>query len=300
MYSTIDAHVAGEAFRIVVHSSITLDKGSIYENHDYLHTAYQNELDFLLNEPRGHQGMHGCIVIPSSAADLGVLFFAHHQDKVFSYSGLIATITALLETGNLARKESDCYNIETINGLYTIKVTCENEQVNSVILENRGTRVVKSQSEYCVVEVDECRRYLVMSLPDGVPGIQLYYLSTIIKWSNKTSEKYSKIYPDLSGIILTESHGSTDKVRSITFDPNGNIVRSPGIDSTFAIFASRIEDGREHVRLTNKSIFDSTLTAHLIDKTNGRFSLQTKGFTTGMHQFMYDTEDPLKNGFLLK
>lgn len=300
IFSTIDAHVAGEAFRIVVHSSITLDKGSIHENHEYLHTAYQNELDFLLNEPRGHQGMHGCIVIPSSVADVGLLFFVHSRKKVFSYSALIATVTALIETGNLARTENDCYRIETVNGIYTVQATCTNEQVGAILLES-STHLLENQSDYRVVEVNESRRYLIKALPDEIPSIQLEYLSAIMKWGKKAAQQYGNTYPDLSGIILAQSSDTaSNEVRSITFDPDGNIVRSPGIDSTFAIFTAQLEAGREHTKLINKSIFDSVLVANLVDKTNKRFSIQAQGFTTGMHHFIYDRDDPLKNGFLLK
>jgi proline racemase len=140
VFSTIDTHVAGEAYRIIVYSSIILDKPDIKENNQVLHQVYQDECDFLLNEPRGHKGMHGCVVLPSKKADFGLLLFAHHKESLFSYSGLIGAVTALLETGKLQRTDNDNYTVETIYGIYQVQATVQNEKVTSILLKNSGSR----------------------------------------------------------------------------------------------------------------------------------------------------------------
>lgn len=301
MFSTIDTHVAGEAFRIIIHSPLVLDQQNIEENHKVLHQKYKDECDFLLNEPRGHKGMNGCVVLPSGRADLGILLFSHTQRKLFSYSGLVAIITALLETGNLERTKNDKYSIETIYGIYQVQATVREEQVVSVSLKNKETRVVDSKSDFQVVDIDGERRYVVTALLDEIPGIRLDYLSWIMKQGKDAVGKYTEMYPMLSGVILTEREAKGDNnVRSITFDSEGKIVRSPGIDSTFAILSLYIDTGRKKAELTNKNIYDSELIAHVVDEKTKQFSIQTQGFITGMHQFVYDRDDPLKNGFLLK
>lgn len=299
MFSTIDAHVAGEAYRIVIHSSIILDKGSIRANHELFKKTYHNEKCFLLNEPRGHRGMHGCIILPSNVADYGLLFFNHSGMK-FNYGGLVATVTALLETGNLPKKDGDFYQVETINGIYTIKVAYENQEVSSVYLESGKCRVIEKNREYSLVAVDVSRNYMIVALPDVIPNINLDHLSSITKWGKYATDKYTNEQVVFDGIIITKpTNAIANEVISVTFEKDGSISRSPGIDSTLAILTARLDDSEQRTQLTNRNIFGSTLTAHKLDDPSNRLSIETQGFTTGIHQFIYDQADPLKNGFLL-
>src|SRR5699024_4190136 len=98
MFTTIDADVAGGAFRCIVHSTLQLWNKDKPENET---KVYEQARNLVLNEPRGHRGINGCIVEPSNKADVKVLFINQEDKTGFSYSGLIAAITVLLETGNL-------------------------------------------------------------------------------------------------------------------------------------------------------------------------------------------------------
>lgn len=301
MFSTIDTHVAGEAFRIVIQSSITLNEKDIQSNHDLLQNGFHHEKALLLNEPRGHRGMNGCIVIPSKVADYGLLFFNHDSEIIFQYGGLVTSITALLETGNLTKRENNSYKIETVHGIFQVEVEMENQEVISVQFESEICQVVKDQLDYSLVKVDESRDYLVFDLPDSVPEISLKHLSIINKWGKEATKRFTDRNISFEGIIVVQSIGASHhEVRSITFTRDGSILRTPGIDSTFAIFTTLLNRFDHTGKLTNHSIFDSMLTASLIPTSNNRYVLETQGFTTGMHQFIYDQTDPLKNGFLLK
>lgn len=297
MFTTIDTHVAGEAFRVVVHSSIMLNEKDIKANHEVLQQKYLYEKEILLNEPRGHRGMSGCIVIPSKVADYGLLFLDHSSVYPFKYAGLLTSLTALLETGNLAKKENDKYSIETIHGIYNIKANLENQEVTTVYFESRECNVAKKELEYSVVQVDDARNYLIYTLPGVIPEISLEHLSAITKWGKEVTGRLAKENNLFDGVIMVDSTGPTaNNVRSVTFERDGSILRSPGVDSTFAILTM----SKQHHELTNHSVFGSVLIAKRIPETNNRFSIETQGFTTGMHQFIYDQTDPLKTGFLLK
>lgn len=301
MFSTIDTHVAGEAFRIVVHSSIILHEKSIKSNHDLLQSTFQNERELLLNEPRGHRGINGCIVIPSTVADYGLLFFNHDSGVQFQYGGLIITITALLETGNLVKKGDDSYKIETVNGIFTVRANFDSQEVTSVYLESKECHVVKKEPEYTLVKVDDSRDYMIFALPESIPEITLKHLSTINRWGREMTAELTTNGVQFDGIIIAESTGDlTNEIRSVTFEKDGCLLRSPGMDSTLALFTAQLNTSNQQTQLTNRSIFESVLIAKLIPETNNRFSIETQGFTTGMHQFIYDQTDPLENGFLLK
>ncbi|UOQ94776.1 proline racemase family protein [Halobacillus shinanisalinarum] len=295
MFTTIDTHVAGEAFRMIVHSSITLKEDRVELNGALLEKKFVREKELLLNEPRGHRGINGCMVIPSKIADYGLLFITQENEAPFKYSGLVASITALLETGNLPAKENNLYDIETIHGIQTVCATYENQEVHNVRLQSGECRVVETTEDYRAVEIDHLRRYFIFDLPELIPSIKMENLSSIMKWGRQTTEKMGHKRFLFDGMIMMEPI-SENEVRSVTFEKDGNLLRSPGMDSTFAIFTLL----RNGTKLTNQSIFASKLTAHLLDGTNKSYSVETQGFVTGVHQFIYDQEDPLKNGFLLK
>ncbi|WP_176142442.1 proline racemase family protein [Halobacillus hunanensis] len=298
MFTTIDIHVTGEAFRMIVHSSLALNKDSV-ELITLSKSTFTPEKELLLNEPRGHRGINGCMVTPSKIADFGLLFVNQENDSSFRYSGLVASVTALLETGNLTVKENNLYTIETIHGLQTVYATYENQEVGTVCLQSDECQVIKKTEDYRVVEVDRLRRYFLFDLPNSIASIQMENLASIMKWGRQTTEEMSHRNCLFDGIILMEPV-TEDEVKSVTFEKDGNLLRSPGMDSTFAIFTV-LRNGASHVtKFTNQSIFDSKLTAQAINGTNEKYSIETQGFVTGEHQFIYDQDDPLKNGFLLK
>lgn len=292
MFTSIDTHVAGEAFRIIIHSPMQLNTW----DQTALEQHYIQEKALLLNEPRGHRGMNGCIVIPSSKAEYAVLFMNHENEDRFSYSGLIATLTALLETGNLTKKDNGTYRVETKRGVYTLYANCVNQVVEKVRVESDFCRLLESKEDFHLLEVDQARKYLLYSLPASIPALEMEHLSVIMKWGERTVKNQTN--KDFNGIILMESIAASD-IRSVTFERDGMILRSPGIDSTFAACTLLLDKDETIGKVTNHSIFGSQLTAAVLKESKYRYSLETQAFVTGEHQFIYDQEDPLENGFLL-
>ena len=145
MYCTIDTHVVGEAFRIVIQSPITFTGVDVNTNHMELANNFETEKNLLLNEPRGHRGMNGCIVTSSLTADFQLLFFNHEGGNNFKYEGLLATVTALLETGNLKRNADDSYKVETVHGIYTVQAQVDNQEVTAVELESGVCTIIESE-----------------------------------------------------------------------------------------------------------------------------------------------------------
>lgn len=300
MSFTIDTHVCGEAFRIIINSPIKLKKKDLMGNYRLLKEGYKREQQLLLNEPRGHRGMNGCIVTTSEVADFALLFLGHDEDTSFKYSGLIATVTALLETGNLEKSIMNIYKIETLNGIYQVEAIVENQSVVSVSIESEECVLLEENAEFSVVAVDGTRHYLIFPLPRHIPAIQLEQMIPLQTWGNAIARQIGAENVQMDGVILYESFsGLANKVRSLTFAKDGGIVRSPGIDSTFAIFA-KLAVEKPMNSVINESIFSSTLTAHKIADTTNRFFVKTRAFITGTHEFIYDHRDPFKEGFLLK
>lgn len=299
MCSTIDTHVEGKAFRIVMQSPISPNKKDIQANHAYVQTHFEYEKNLLLNEPRGHRDMRGCIVIPSKVADIGVLFFNHDGQVNFTYSGLIAVITALLETGNIPEHANGLYTIETAYGVYIVQVTVKGSEVRSVYVESQEVTHEHVAGE-TVITVDGDRRYVLYPLPKTIPAIDVQHLLQLNHWGRNICLRMKDEGVGFDGVVLVEEKSSSDTtVRSITFEKDGNILRSPGVDSSIALLASKQALHPSVKELTNESIFNSRLTVKAIPETK-RYSVEAEAFITGLQDFIYDEDDPLKDGFLLK
>ncbi|MCM3745040.1 proline racemase family protein [Sporosarcina luteola] len=300
LYCTIDTHVVGEPFRIVIQSPIAFSGVDVNSNHTELANNFETEKNLLLNEPRGHRGMNGCIVTSSLTADFQLLFFTHKGGNNFKYEGLLATVTALIETGNLKRTTDDSYKVETAHGIYTVKAHVNDQEVTAVELESGVCTVTESEVDAAAaVSVDNTRNYLIYNLPESIQGIGLEHLAAVSDWGIAKTVELTNANIAYDGVILVEKlQESSNSVRSVTFEKDGYILRSPGVDSSFALLT--LLNAQESITdLENESIFGSSLTVHSLLANEGRYSVTAVPFVTGSHEFIFDSEDPLKNGFIL-
>src|ERR1700739_1148605 len=104
------------------------------ENLDHLRRA-------LMWEPRGHFDMYGCVRTPpvTPGSDLGVLFMHNEGYSTMCGHGVIALVTALLETGALPAQKGKrtAVNIDTPAGLVRASATLQaNGRVESVSFLN--------------------------------------------------------------------------------------------------------------------------------------------------------------------
>ena len=137
--STIDAHTAGEPFRVVTSGfpelpgdTILARRRFVKEHHDRLRTA-------LMLEPRGHADMYGCLVTPpvSPGADFGVLFMHNEGFSTMCGHGIIAMTTVALETGLVAKQAPQTtLRIDTPAGLVVATGHVRDGRVASVSFRN--------------------------------------------------------------------------------------------------------------------------------------------------------------------
>ncbi|HEU4586339.1 MAG TPA: proline racemase family protein [Gemmatimonadaceae bacterium] len=99
--TTLDMHAAGEPLRIVTGGVAELEGATILERRRYMREHLDHVRRALMWEPRGHYDMYGAVVTPpvSEGADLGVLFMHNEGYSTMCGHGVIALVTALLETG---------------------------------------------------------------------------------------------------------------------------------------------------------------------------------------------------------
>ena len=296
LYSTIDAQTAGEAYRVVTRSPIRPSGKDLKEKAEALAAGYRTEKNLLLNEPRGHRGMHGCVVTESAGADTAMLFFVHDRVSAFKYEGVMATLTALLETGNLERAENGEYTIDTVTGIHRVKAEVSGDEVMYVRVESRSAEVA-GRPERPSVRIDGERDYLIYPLPADIPAIELEHLTALAEWGAAKACGLTDEGVSFKGVILTEKIGD-NRVRTMTFEPDGYILRSPGVDSTLALLAEQANRTGAG-RITNESIYGSELTAELADGDTLAGRVRAEPFVTGSHEFVFDREDPLEQGFVI-
>lgn len=81
MMTTIDTHVAGEAIRVFLQVPPIFKGFTLEENNRISQTTFYQYKQLLLSEPRGHRGMKGCIILPSTVADFSIIFLTIHMKK---------------------------------------------------------------------------------------------------------------------------------------------------------------------------------------------------------------------------
>lgn len=295
MFRTMDTQIFGEAYRIIVHSPFYFESLDPQSNQKKLESHFEAEKNLLLNEPRGHRGMNGCIVGPSAKADYQLLFL-HHQEAIdFKYEALLATTAGLLEIGHLQRKEDGQYTVETVHGVWHVNAAVEQQEVTAVKMEVAEGKMLESDSEASCVELPSGHRFYVYPLPTTIESLQLGQLSEIMEWGAAKVKELKSQRKAFDGIILQEQLADHE-YRSVTFEQDGYILRSPGIESTIAL---AVKEQRTIDSLSNQSIFESKMEIQSVPGDRGIFSVEGVPYITGSHEFILDPEDPLPKGFIL-
>ncbi|SCM95239.1 Uncharacterized protein BWINRASL_02645 [Bacillus mycoides] len=308
MYTGVDVHVAGEAFRVIKDVPC-----KYYYSLEHLNEQFSGELaeeiQLLLNEPRGFIGLNGCIVVPSihKEVDAAVLFFDHEGSIPLHYGGIVAVITMLLESGYLKKRESDQYKIETLSGIFSVHAYVEHDEVVSVSFESKLCYMVEKDLKigninYSLIQADKV--YAVVEKDTYLPEISVENISELKKWGESTLEAIQKQSLIKRLILVDSSQKEKNHIKSITFHEDNFIVRSPGFVSTIVSYVHALfkNDYIADKPFKNESIFNSFITVEQVKKEDLGyiFRFESRGFITGMQTFLLDPTDPFPAGFLLK
>ncbi len=132
---TIETHTAGEPLRIIMGGVLNIKGKTINEKRNYLFNKMGGFRRFLCNEPRGHAGMAGALVIESDRddADFGVIFFTRWGCVHMCGHGTICVTSALIETG-MVEIEEPITNItlETPGGIIKVKTIIKKGKIEEV------------------------------------------------------------------------------------------------------------------------------------------------------------------------
>lgn len=328
--TTIDAHTAGEPFRVITGGlpdlpgdTILARRRHMQENLDHLRTV-------LMWEPRGHADMYGCIVTPpvSPGADFGILFLHNEGYSTMCGHGIIGIVKVALETGLVAQKTPETnIRIDSPAGLVTAHARIAEEKIQSIFFENVPSFVLAldevievpgiGQVQYDIafggafyVYVQAASIGLTCTPKDFAALVQKgMAIKRTIMATREISHPFEEDLSFLYGtIFIGPPESKSAHSRNVCIFAAGEVDRSPtgtGVSGRLAI-----QHARQEVSLNEpiaiESIIGTRFSGKIIQETTfGPYAaiipqIEGSAYITGRHEFLIDPADPLKEGFILR
>ncbi len=326
MIKTIDMQVAGEPLRIIMSGLPTIKGETQLERRAYCIEHLDGIRNFLMNEPRGHEGMYGCIITPPAeeGSDFGVLFMHNEGWSTMCGHGIIAVVTVMIETGACGdNSDKRRFVIDSPAGKVIAQaqydvdeellVTFENVP-SFVYLENITLEVEGKQLNADVVFGGAFYVFLnnrLLNLPQ-----KHEHLAEFKEWGAVIKAAVEKQYTirhpleaGLNGIygVIFSEESKEGTWQNITIFADRQIDRSPCGTGTSAKAAQLFSDSTIGVggafmnRSITGGIFKGEVTTEtevgeyeaVIAKVSGRANI------TGFHTFVLEPSDGVPEGFLL-
>jgi len=329
---SLDAHTGGEPLRIFLSGIPEIPGSTILERRRFASENLEHLRTALMWEPHGHADMYGCIVMPPATGDgdFGVLFTHNEGYSSMCGHGIIAVVTALLETGVLDRSRiGQGFRIDTPAGRILATAQMRGDRVQSVSFENVPSYVVELDAMIAVTGLGEVQYDLAFGgayyacvrgdqfdprihcLPEE--SERLIRLGRQIKQAVIQSREIAHpTEPDLGflyGTIFTApAVDASNHSRNCCVFADGEVDRSPtgtGVSGRAAIHFARGElKIGETIRIESilGSLFDVTVNRETSLGPHPAIVPVVTGqaFITGRHEFLIDPDDPLRKGFLLR
>lgn len=330
---TIDMHTGGEPLRVIVDGFPELKGNNVLEyrryckeNYDYLRTA-------LMFEPRGHADMYGCILLPpnDSEGDFGVIFLHNEGYSTMCGHAIIALTTLavelnwidVIEGDNKIKIDAPCGRITSYalvkNGLVcSVRFHCVPSFVVGLDreVEVEGLGLVKYDlayggAFYAYVDMNKNPFNFDLSTASYRSLIQkgMDIKHAIMETDKEILHPYENDLSFLYGtIFIGNPKNENFDSRNVCVFAEGEVDRCPtgsGVSGRMAIHKARNEIKIGEC-MTIESITDSVFKGSVISEEDyGPFTAvipQVEGTAhiTGMHTFIIDPNDPMKNGFILR
>lgn len=334
--STLETHTGGEPLRIVTDGMPELPGATILERRRYMQENYDYIRQALMWEPRGHYDMYGAILTPpvSPEAQVGVLFMHNEGYSTMCGHGVIALVTALLETGALEPQGPKTpVNLDTPAGLVraTAFWDAATRRVTKVAFRNVPSFLYQKDisikgrrfSQFNKIKIDVAfggafyailpiERLGFESLFD-VPVTQLVKLGASIKSAyNNEYQIEHPTEPDLSFLYGTIFVGPPKNPQNhsanICIFADREVDRSPtgtGVSARLALhhFKQEIAPGST---LAIESIIGSVFEGRVAGKAKvGKFEaivpeVSGQAFITGRNEYILNPADSFGAGFLVR
>jgi trans-L-3-hydroxyproline dehydratase len=328
--TTIDAHTAGEPFRVITGGYPDLPGDTILERRRYAREHYDHLRTALMWEPRGHADMYGCIITPpvSPEADIGVLFMHNEGYSTMCGHGIIGIAKVVLETGLLRITEPETrIRIDTPAGLVTAHAQVDAGQVSRIRFHNVPSFVLALDETVSVPGLGDVRYDLAFGgafyayVQADEVGLRCtpqdfrliidrgIAIKQAIMASRPTDHPFEEDLSFLYGtIFIGPAMGEEAHSRNVCVFADGEVDRCPtgtGVSGRLAIHHARGEIGLGEP-LVVESIIGTRFSGRIVETTTfGPHAalipeIAGTAHITGRHTFLIDPDDPLRKGFILR
>lgn len=329
MISTIDTHTAGEPTRTIIGGLPYIPGKTMSDKMLYLRTHMDSLRTMLMYEPRGNEVMSGAILTqPCNAkADIGVIYIEVGGYLPMCGHDTIGCCTAMIETGIVTVEEPvTTIRLDTPAGLVVATVTVDNLIAKSVTFKNIPSFLYKSDIDvevpgYGQVTLDiayggnfyalvEARKLGLSIVPERAGELVRAGVSIRKAVNSQLRVKHPE-RSFIEGLTHVEFYGPPTRpeahVKNAVVIPPGSIDRSPCGTGTSAKLATMYAKGewRMGQEFVHESIIGTVFRARIAEEARvGNIpavvpEITGSAYVTGIHQFVVDPDDPLKQGFLL-
>ncbi|NQY28417.1 MAG: proline racemase family protein [Flavobacteriaceae bacterium] len=331
---TIDMHTGGEPLRVIVDGFPELKGNSVLDYRRYCKENYDELRTALMFEPRGHADMYGCILLPpnDNEGDFGIIFLHNEGYSTMCGHAIIAISTLAVEMNWIIVQEGDnVIKIDAPCGRITSFTQVENGKVTGVRFHCVPSFVVGLDR---IVEVDGIGKVTYdlayggafYAYVDMAKNNFNFDLSTdsyralinngmkikhaVMEHDTEISHPFEEDLSFLYGTIFIDNTKQASGIdsRNVCIFAEGEVDRCPtgsGVSGRMAIHKARKEINYGET-MTIESITDSVFKGSVVSEEDyGPFKAvipQVEGtaYITGVHTFVIDPKDPMKNGFILR
>ena len=328
--TTIDAHTAGEPFRVITGGYPDLPGETILARRRYAREKLDHLRTMLMWEPRGHADMYGCIITPpvSSGADMGILFMHNEGYSTMCGHGIIGMATVALETGLLPMTSPETtIKMDTPAGLVTAHAQVADGRVQSVYFHNVPSFVLVQDETVDVPNLGSVRYDIAFGgafyafvqakevgltcTPDDFrPLIEKgMAIKRAIMESRPVPHPFEDDLSFLYGTIfigLPLNPGVHS--RNVCIFAEGEVDRCPtgtGVSARLAIHHARGELDLDQP-IVVESILGTRFSGRIVKTTTfGPYpavipEIEGSAYITGRNEWFVDPADPLRDGFVLR
>lgn len=324
LISAVDTHTGGAPTRIIYDPLIMNVRGnSMREKQDVIKMDFDFLRKALLFEPRGYREMTGAMVTSpvTNAADFGLIFLDTDGYLDLCGHAIVGVATAAFEL-SWVEPNKQAINFDTVSGLVTVKVKYKDGKVLESIMQDVtsysfGEVALEFDGKRLNVDIAYAGNiFAILNASDfNIPANSEY----VSKWSKlgirirdklNESQDVKKLTSGREVRIIEFSAPPVNKdanFRSIVVFGDGQIDREPCATGTCAKMACLFRKGKLKVgdSFLQESIINTFARATVVGLTesNGYKTIVPEVaysvFVTGIHQYLIDETDPLKEGYLL-
>ncbi|MCB0461416.1 MAG: proline racemase family protein [Flavobacteriaceae bacterium] len=331
---TIDMHTGGEPLRVIIDGFPELKGNSVLEYRRYCKEHYDHLRTALMFEPRGHADMYGCILLPPNdiEGDFGILFLHNEGYSTMCGHAIIAISTLAVQMNWIDAKEGDnMIKIDAPCGRITSYAHVKHGKVTGVrfhcvpsfvvgldrTIEVEGLGKITYDLAYggaFYAYVDMAKNTFDFNLDENSyrklidNGMKIKH--AVMKADKEIQHPFESDLSFLYGTIFIDNNKQPSGAdsKNVCIFAEGEVDRCPtgsGVSGRMAIHKARkeIDYGKT---MTIESITGSKFKGSIISEEDyGSFKAvipQVEGTAhiTGMQTFVIDTNDPMKDGFILR